>query len=337
MISPALLLIGFSIFSALLLALTHFREPHYGNQGGVRAMGLALIAALTGLQIAHWGWLYLDLPWVDSAIYRILLFSVAPSFWRFSRPLLTGDAGARFQAVHLLHALPIIIAPWLPTGIALPLAFIVGSGYLLALARDVYRLRAQRDQFARELGLLGGVFILAIGIAVLGMVQPHLPGKLFFILYASAVGLAFLLVQVALAQRPHLPAEVTETAKATYAHSTLARVDSGAMLAQLDVLMATEKVFQDPDLSLSGLAERLHLSPHQLSELINVSLGKGFSRYLREQRIAAAKEMLCTEPSASVLSVGLSVGFSSQSNFYEAFREIEGMTPGQYRKLHTRQ
>ena len=38
--------------------------------------------------------------------------------------------------------------------------------------------------------------------------------------------------------------------------------------------------------------------------------------------------MLCAEPSASVLSVGLSVGFSSQSNFYEAFREIEGMTPG---------
>ncbi len=337
MISPALLLIGFSIFSALLLALTHFRESRYGNQSGVRAMGLALIAALTGLQIAHWGWLYLDLPWVDSAIYRILLFSVAPAFWWFSRPLLTADAGARFQAVHLLHALPIVIAPWLPAGIALPLAFIVGSAYLLALARDVYRLRTQRDQFVRELGLLGGVFALAIGIAVLGMVQPHLPGKLFFSLYASAVGLAFLLVQITLAQRPHLPAEVTETAKAAYANSTLARVDSGAMLAQLDVLMTTEKVFQDADLSLSGLAERLHLSPHQLSELINVNLGKGFSRYLREQRIAAAKEMLYTEPSASVLSVGLSVGFSSQSNFYEAFREIEGMTPGQYRKLHTRQ
>jgi AraC-like DNA-binding protein len=34
-----------------------------------------------------------------------------------------------------------------------------------------------------------------------------------------------------------------------------------------------------------------------------------------------------------VLSVGLNVGFTSQSNFYEAFREVEGGTPGQYRKL----
>ena len=55
---------------------------------------------------------------------------------------------------------------------------------------------------------------------------------------------------------------------------------------------------------------------------------------VRERRLAAAKAMLVAEPSASVLSVGLSVGFTSQSNFYEAFREIEGMTPGQYRKLN---
>jgi AraC-like DNA-binding protein len=37
-----------------------------------------------------------------------------------------------------------------------------------------------------------------------------------------------------------------------------------------------------------------------------------------------------------VLAVGLNVGFTSKSNFYEAFREIEGMTPGQYRKLQGR-
>ncbi|MCP4492464.1 MAG: AraC family transcriptional regulator [Gammaproteobacteria bacterium] len=59
---------------------------------------------------------------------------------------------------------------------------------------------------------------------------------------------------------------------------------------------------------------------------MNNRLGKNFSRYLREHRIQ-------DEPAASVLCVGLSVGFSSQSNFYEAFREIEGTTPGQYRKV----
>ncbi|MCP4238796.1 MAG: AraC family transcriptional regulator, partial [Aestuariibacter sp.] len=89
----------------------------------------------------------------------------------------------------------------------------------------------------------------------------------------------------------------------------------------------------DSNLSLSKLSELLGLNPHQLSELMNNRLGKNFSRYLREHRIQAAKVMLCDEPAASVLSVGLSVGFSSQSNFYEAFREIEGTTPGLYRKV----
>ena len=100
--------------------------------------------------------------------------------------------------------------------------------------------------------------------------------------------------------------------------------------------MLSDRIYTDSSLSLPSLAKRLELSTHQLSELMNTRLGKGFSRYLREYRVDAAKVMLCDEPSASVLSVGLSVGFTSQSNFYEAFREIEGMTPGQYRKLHTK-
>jgi AraC-like DNA-binding protein len=41
---------------------------------------------------------------------------------------------------------------------------------------------------------------------------------------------------------------------------------------------------------------------------------------------------LVDEPKSSVLSIGLSVGFNSQSNFYTAFREIAGQTPAQYRK-----
>jgi len=79
----------------------------------------------------------------------------------------------------------------------------------------------------------------------------------------------------------------------------------------------------------------LTLSQHQLSELINTEFRQGFSRYIREQRIEDAKQLLVTEPEASVLSIGLTVGFSTQSNFYAAFREIVGMAPGQYRKIHS--
>lgn len=335
MTSLALLFVGFSVISALQIALTHFCSSHYSGQTAARVLGLVAVAALAGLQLAHWGWLYLDLPWVTSAVlYRMLLFVVAPAFWGFSRALLRTDRSAAPRLIDAAHALPVLIAPWLSENVALPLAFVVGAGYLLAVSADVYRLRAQREQFGRELLILGAVFIIALGVAGLGVSQAQLPGKLFYVLYASAIGLAFLLVQVALGLRPHLSEEVTETAKVAYAHSTLARVDQDAALARLAAAMAADRLYETPDLTLTALAQRLDLSAHQLSELINTTQGKNFSRYLREQRVAAAKAMLGAEPSASVLSVGLSVGFGTQSNFYEAFREIEGMTPGQYRRLH---
>ena len=334
MTSLALLLIGFSLFSALTLAATHFRRENYQDQAMAKLMGLVLLLALSGLQFAHFAWLYLDQAWVETTLYRMTLFAVAPAFYLFSQPLLHPQI--RTARMQIWHALPVVAAPWLPSDMALPLAFIVGAGYLLWLARSLYALRQERANFHLELMLLGGVFFIAIGVSVLGLVQATLPEKLFFSLYAVSIGAAFLLVQLTLGLRPQLSTEISEAAQEAYANSTLTYVDCDAVLASLNILMVEERAYEDAELSLPGLAAKLGISAHQLSELMNARLGKGFSRYLREQRISAAKTMLRDEPSASVLSVGLSVGFAAQSNFYEAFREIEGMTPGQYRKLHPR-
>lgn len=334
MTSLAILLTGFSIFSAIFIALTHFRAEQYQNHVVSRVMGLMLLLALGGLQLAHFSWLYLDKEWVSTLPYRMALFAVAPTFFLFSQPLLHPLARSAIRPSLLVHAVPILISPFLPQSVALPLAFIFGSGYLLWLARSLHALRRERANFRIEMALLGGVFAIAIGVSILGLAEAALPGKLFFTLYAIAIGLAFFLVLTTLGLRPQLSVDVRETAVVAYASSTLDKVDCDAALSKLDTLMTTEHIYVDSDLSLPGLAKQLGLSTHQLSELLNTRLGKGFSRFLREQRIAAAKAMLCDEPSASVLSVGLSVGFTSQSNFYEAFREIEGMTPGQFRKLH---
>lgn len=298
-----------------------------------RWMGLLLLLALGVLQIAHFVWLYLDQPWVTMLPYRMTLFAVAPSFFLFSQPLLNRKALPSVRPALLGHVLPIVISPFLPGDLALPLAFVVGAAYMLWLARSVYALRQERAGFHREMMLLGSVFAIAIGISALGLLQASLPGKWFFSLYAISIGAAFFLVQTTLGLRPKLSVEIREAVQAAYTSSSLNNVDCDAALSMLNTLMATDRAYVDADLSLPGLADRLGLSTHQLSELINTRLGKGFSRYLREQRVVAAKAMLCNEPSASVLSVGLAVGFTAQSNFYEAFREIEGMTPGQFRKF----
>lgn len=333
MLPLAVLLIGFSVFSALTIALTHLRGERDRDDGWARGPGWVLMLALALLQGAHFAWLQYGLNWPDTALYRATLFVVAPAFFWFSRPILVPGDSARPGWWMGGHLLPVVVAWWLPGALAVPLAFVIGAGYLAWLACRLHALRAERANFRVELWLLGLVFAVALGAAVLGVWAQVLPSRLFYSLYASAIGLAFLLVQLALGLRPQLNIEVQETAQAVYASTTLAKVDCDSELARLEGLMRDDRVYIDPELNLSGLARRLGLSAHQLSELVNTRVGKGFSRYLREYRVQAAKTMLVAEPKASVLSVGLSVGFTSQSNFYEAFREIEGCTPGQYRKL----
>ncbi len=57
-----------------------------------------------------------------------------------------------------------------------------------------------------------------------------------------------------------------------------------------------------------------------------------FSRYIREQRVAAAKALLLANGKQSVLSISLDTGFKSQSSFYAAFKELTGVSPGDFRK-----
>lgn len=87
------------------------------------------------------------------------------------------------------------------------------------------------------------------------------------------------------------------------------------------------------DLSLKTLAETLGLNPSYLSRLFARETGTPVSRFVLEARIDTAGNLLkysnlpCSKISASL-------GFSSQSAFIAAFRQVTGLTPGAYRKQH---
>lgn len=328
----AILLIGYSVFSALVIALTHFRQTSYTGQRMSQVAGIGLLLFLAVMQWVHFAYIQYGVEHIHGVVYRTLLFAVAPAFYLFSKPLLRAQSG--FRPHYLLHLVPIVVAPYLPYALALPLAFALGAVYLLWLAHTVWVLRAERNRFRLELAILAGVFVIALAVSAMGLGLPWLGEHAFYTWYASAIGGALLLVSLVLTMRPQLALDVGEAAREAYAVSTLDNVDCPAALERLEVLMQNNQLYQQATLDLATLAGEMGLSGHQLSELVNTRLGKSFSRYLREHRVEAAKRMLLAEPTASVLSVGLSVGFTSQSNFYEAFRDITGITPGKFRKRH---
>lgn len=334
----AQLFTGYSLGTLLVLALTQFNARQYSQQPVARWAGRGLLAALGVLQLVHGAWLWGLGVGMQSPAYGAALLLVAPCFYLVAVQVLMPLRQAPHLAEVLTHLAPMAAVVVVPVGWTLPLAFGVGSLYLAWLLRALWTLRSARAQWAHEVALLGLAAFIGVGVCMMGLLQGGTPTESFYALYAMAIGLALLLVQVLLGLRPHLAQEVAETARAApYATTTLASVDVPAVLARLDGLMEERHRYRNAELSLPTLAQELGLSAHQLSELLNTRMGKGFGRYLRELRVAGAKRMLVQEPTASVLSVGLNMGFCSQSNFYEAFREIEGCTPGQYRKLQLAQ
>jgi AraC-like DNA-binding protein len=327
-----LLCIGFSLGAAALLIVGNILQGHEPIRFSAKFAGFMLIAGLAGIQYLHLGWLLNRFDQLHSVLYLLLLYVIAPSFYFYSRQLLIAEA--RYRWCDGLHFLPFTLCSVLPYRLLLPGAFFIGSGYLLWLAQTVYGLRQQRQRFRLELLALGTLFAIALAVLLLGFIWPLLNETDFISAYSILIGLAFFAVTLTLLRFPGIAADVSAAAQAVYAESTLKNIDKPAALTRLDALMQQDKLYTLETLSLALLAEQLALSQHQLSELINTEFQQGFSRYIREQRIAAAKKLLLAEPNVSVLSIGLTVGFSTQSNFYAAFRDIVGVAPGQYRKMH---
>jgi AraC family transcriptional regulator len=85
------------------------------------------------------------------------------------------------------------------------------------------------------------------------------------------------------------------------------------------------------DVSLSSLAELVHLSPYHFSRVFKHSFDMPPHRYLTNRRIERAKSLLAARK-LSVTEIGLNVGFSETSSFTSAFRKITGETPTDYRR-----
>jgi AraC family transcriptional regulator len=78
------------------------------------------------------------------------------------------------------------------------------------------------------------------------------------------------------------------------------------------------------------LAERVHLSPKQLSRVFVEAYGKTPLAYLTMLRVERMARLL-RDGELNVTAAGRAVGWSSRSRAVEAFRQCVGVTPQQYR------
>lgn len=323
--------VGFSLFSLLLLWLVYwFAFSGFEKSWLSRTACSVMLLSIALIQWMHSMSLQSGSSVFSNNIYLLLLFISAPAFFLFSREVLQADT--RIHPLLLWHLLPALLFPWLDGKWAVPLAFTVGCGYAAWLSRIAWRLREQRRNFRVEMTMFAGMAVIAALILTVGLAAPWLGEKWYVIAYANLTSVVLFCILFLVLRFPEIGQKTVEAVAASYAVSTLKKADCELLVEKLKQLLGEEKIYRDENLSLAMLAEQLELTTHQTSELINTQFNMGFSRLVREYRVEEAKKQLREEPKASVLSIGLAVGFSSQSNFYTAFREIAGETPGQFRK-----
>lgn len=84
------------------------------------------------------------------------------------------------------------------------------------------------------------------------------------------------------------------------------------------------------NITLSDVANHVHLNPAYFSTIFKQSTGSSFKEYLNMVRIEESKRLLASTD-YSIIDISVACGFEDQSYFSKVFKKYTGLTPKQYR------
>lgn len=98
--------------------------------------------------------------------------------------------------------------------------------------------------------------------------------------------------------------------------------------------METDKLYTNPELSLTQLAKHLQSNPSFISKIINQGFGVNFNDFVNQYRILAVQRQLKTgqHQTQTLLAIAYECGFNSKATFNRAFKKSTGQIPQDYIK-----
>jgi len=103
-------------------------------------------------------------------------------------------------------------------------------------------------------------------------------------------------------------------------------------------LIMEEKIFTDIDLTIHKLAKLINTNRTELSEVIDLFIGKSYPVFINENRINHAVRILSENPyKYTMVAVANDSGFKSVSNFNKLFKELKGLTPSEHQRSFRKQ
>lgn len=103
-------------------------------------------------------------------------------------------------------------------------------------------------------------------------------------------------------------------------------------IEQIRRAMIVDKLYLNPTLTLTELAQHVSLNPKVVSQVINSGIGKSFNDFVNDFRVNEVKQRLRTNDRArlTLLGIAMESGFNSKTTFNRIFRQHTGQSPSEF-------
>ena len=287
-----------TLFSGLTLALLLAFAKREGQTAN-----LFLSAALAVIVLKTGGLSSVLLPALGPLLYFYVRRMTAPNL--------------QFGRKDVLHFCPLLVAYWMPGWMVL-ISVVIYLYLSHRLIQHFYnRLQPvlmDRPRFAFR-RLDKALHLLAL-LCMLWLFNDALSFTVAFVLIGMAAE-----VMLKLDSSTQLTTPITD------------RYDAREKSRRLKEAVVANRFYEDAELTLTSLAVKLNIHPHDLSRIINVGMEKNFSDFINEFRVreTARKMQDPAYDRLTLLGMACESGFNSQRTFNRVFKEMTGKTPVEYK------
>jgi len=252
-----------------------------------------------------------------------LEFLMAPLFAAYIRTMLCGTFPTKREA--FIHGIPFIV---LATLSLMPEMAVLSWGtllvqmmiYLVPVSRKIHR---YARKLREEVSNLGIVLALKLHMTPFSPVRNLIvPALTIFVIALSFRGLL-----------QKTPPEAIVNPSLTKERPVVTEREAERIRMLLDRALSEEKLYLDPELSLSDLANHIDVPRNTLSWVINRVPGRNFYDLIGECRIREVQAKMADpgQIGQKILSLALDAGFASKPTFNVVFKKVTGMTPSEFR------
>lgn len=221
---------------------------------------------------------------------------------------------------------------------SLKVTFILMNIYYLIKAYNVFKINSKRIK--EEYSYQAGIQFKWISFFVLGYIVFIIcffglnPNASPFVVYIPFLMISLYLYFQRFNQNSIELQLIDETFSKKDIQNGLPELKRKEILKNLVEFVEKNEIYLKKDLTIHDISKEININSSYISNVLNQNLKCNFVTFINTYRINKAKDILLSKEYSNYTIEAISelVGFNSKSSFNNAFKQISGITPSEFKK-----